>query len=218
MISNKNSSSICLSIASQTYKDSLDLVNACELAELRLDLQLFSSEELREILKSKTSIIATYREGKETAEERVNGLKRAIDYGANYVDIELESGSGFITEMISYARKNACQIIISYHNFSETPSPSKLQNIIGKARNLGADFVKVVCTFNSLEDERIIKNLYADNKNLIAFGMGELGKKSRVDCLEWGAKFTYVSARKGEETAAGQWTLDEMNEILRNEE
>ena len=82
-------------------------------------------------------------------------------------------------------------------------------------------------TANSQEDVDRVMSLYDWCKNeagngvealadggLIAFCMGEAGKQSRVDCLKYGAPYTYAALSEHEAAAPGQWPRAEMSEAV----
>lgn len=211
MITNKN---LCLSLANKSFDDSLNVLKKVELAELRLDLLEFDDLELSQLFSLETEIIATCRYGRIEDSSRMKILTKAIDLGSDYIDIELDADESFVSEMIAYAKQKSCKIILSYHNFEHTPSIEKLQKIIDEASCKKADLIKISCLANSEGDAERILNLYKNNNNIIAFGMGDFGKESRIKSLKLGAEFTYVALAKGEETAPGQWTLDEIQKEL----
>ncbi|HLE19302.1 MAG TPA: type I 3-dehydroquinate dehydratase, partial [Syntrophales bacterium] len=53
------------------------------------------------------------------------------------------------------------------------------------------------------------------NREIIAFCMGEQGRISRVMAALLGAFFTFASLKRGAESAAGQLTVREMEQIFR---
>ena len=59
-----------------------------------------------------------------------------------------------------------------------------------------------------------ISSLYAKYKNLLALGMGENGRITRVASLLMGAPFSYVSSGTAKETAPGQITREQMKNVL----
>lgn len=211
MITNKN---LCLSIANQSFDACKAWLKQVELAELRLDLLDFTNVELAELLSLDTSIVATCRFGNKSIPNRKEILKLAIDLGVDFVDIEIDADPDFVAEILEYAQRKQCKVILSYHNFEKTPGLDQLQNIIQEARLKHPDYVKLATLTQSSKDNANILKLYENHDHLIAFGMGEIGRSTRIDCLKLGARFTYVSGKSGAETAAGQFTYKEMRTIL----
>jgi 3-phosphoshikimate 1-carboxyvinyltransferase len=54
----------------------------------------------------------------------------------------------------------------------------------------------------------------SENIDLIAFCMGEAGRQSRLDCLKYGAPYTYAALSAEEAAAPGQCPADEMREAV----
>jgi len=211
MITNKN---LCLSIANQSFNACKSWLKQVELAELRLDLLDFTNVELAELLSLDTSIVATCRFGNKSIPNRKEILKLAIDLGVDYIDIELDANPDFVSEILQYAKQKSCKVILSYHNFERTPGADQLQNIIEEAQLKRPDYIKLATLTQTKEDNDNILKLYENYDHLIAFGMGEFGRTTRIDCLKLGAEFTYVAGKAGAETATGQYTYKEMREIL----
>jgi 3-phosphoshikimate 1-carboxyvinyltransferase len=118
----------------------------------------------------------------------------------------------------SAAHENGTIFIRSYHDFEGTDSYEALKALVEKCRYHGADVVKLVTTAHSEEDVQRVMSLYewahAENIDLIAFCMGEAGRQSRLDCLKYGAPYTYAALSADEAAAPGQWPADEMRQAV----
>ncbi len=164
-------------------------------------------------------------------------LIRAIEAGARYVDVELEAQKQMSKRVRQAAHENGTIFIRSYHDFDGTDSLEALKAIVEKCVYHGADIVKIVTTARSEADNRKIAELYewcrheVENEKissladggLIAFCMGEEGRHSRLDCLRYGAPYTYaaLSPRHSgldpephEVAAPGQWPTSEMKKAV----
>lgn len=208
---------VCTSIITETFEQIVEQLSKAQMAEIRLDQCRIGENELNRIgnLTHEQAIewIATFRsqDGKGrswTDAERMKALQQAIDSGANYVDIEIESAVSYRKKLTAYAKTRGCQVIISYHNFENTPSAKVLLNLIEDALNMEADLVKLISTSLSEADNAVILSLYHQKmipaNRLIAFGMSAVGSPTRWQCLQKGAPFTYASVAKGYESAPGQ--------------
>ncbi len=204
---------ICVSLANINYKNLELKLTSFEMVEVRIDLLDFSNEELNRIFSKQISSIATCRSSKFSDKERLELLKSAIISGANYVDIEIDSPQSYIKELSLFAKQNNCKVILSYHNFEQTPNKIILQEIIDSAKEYNPAYIKIVTKAITKQDASRILSLYETNNNLIAFCMGEIGKISRIASLFLGADFTYASLEKGNETASGQLNYETINEI-----
>jgi len=151
--------------------------------------------------------IATCRRGKDD-DHRLALLKLAIESGAGYVDIEYESDVTFRTELVNYAHSHNVLVIISYHNFKNTPSIEELNDIIDRSFIWGADRAKITTTATIRADCARVMSLYEKHENLIAFCMGEIGTITRVAAPLLGAEFTYAAISKALATAPGQLTIE----------
>jgi 3-dehydroquinate dehydratase I len=148
--------------------------------------------------------------------QRINILINAIEAGANFVDIEIETEKVLIDKIISKAREKNCKVIISMHDFKKTPSFEKLLEIMALQKSLGADIGKIVCMPKNIENCNILLNLLIEAKKinfpLISFGMGEIGKFTRPVSLIYGSPFTFVSFNKA--SAPGQLIKEDIELIL----
>lgn len=155
---------------------------------------------------------------KGSEEKRISILINAIESGATIVDIEIETEKEFIDKIIEKARENNCLVLISMHSFNNTPSFKELLSTMIKQRSYGADIGKIVCTANSINDCHNLLDLILEankiNFPLISFGMGEIGKFSRIVSLIYGSPFTFVAYNKN--SAPGQLTFEQMNIIFEN--
>ncbi len=134
-------------------------------------------------------------------------LVRAIEAGARYVDVELEAQKQMSKRVRQAAHENGTIFIRSYHDFEGTDSLEALKAIVEKCVYHGADVVKIVTTAHSEADNRKMAALYewcageVENEKisalsdggLIAFCMGDEGRQSRLDCLRYGAPYTYAA-------------------------
>jgi 3-dehydroquinate dehydratase type I len=184
------------------------------MAEIRLDEAHLSAQEIQQIFQQPVKLIATCRPGQYNESERAVFLHQAIEAGAAYVDLELESSDDFKTELREHARRKACQLIISYHNYKKTPPRGELEQILDWCFDSKADIAKIVCQSHGRCDNARIFALYSDPRPLVAFGMGQLGRYTRVMALLLGAPFIYAALEPGKETADGQFDHRHLTKIL----
>jgi len=210
-LSNKN---LCISVANKSFAQCMEIAKNANLVELRLDLLNLNLDELKQLFDLDTKYIITNRLGDFINEQGSAFLKNIIDLGADFIDVELEQNNEYLSDLIEFTKASNCKLIISYHNFEHTPSKEELQNIIDSAKKLNADYVKIATEVKTQKDVLRILSLYENNDKLIAFGMGEVGRISRVASLYMGAEFTYVSIDNENKTASGQLTVVEMNKVF----
>ncbi|MCL2133251.1 MAG: type I 3-dehydroquinate dehydratase [Bacteroidales bacterium] len=208
---------LCLSIPALPLPQVRQLVEKSDMAEIRLDLLRPTVQNVQELFAIHgKKMIATCRTGFHEEIERIALLKTAIDFGCAYVDLEIDAPITFLQYLIPYAKAKGCKLILSYHNYIDTPSRDSLGETILGAFRCGADIVKIVTMVHDFQDLRLLLGLYEHSfHNLIIIGMGDEGKISRLAAAFLGAPFTYVSPDGVEATAPGQFSESEMRELLR---
>jgi 3-dehydroquinate dehydratase-1 len=184
------------------------------MGEIRIDLAEFSNEEIKEVFSKGKKVIATCRPGKIKDHERVEMLKIAIESGATFVDIEYEATLEYKSDIIDFAHKYQCDVIISYHNYDKTPELDELENIVNQCYTQGADLAKIATHVNVNRDNSKILSLYKAPGRLVAIGMGDLGRISRIVAPFLGAEFTYASVEDGSATAPGQINYERLNQFI----
>ncbi|OPY16791.1 MAG: 3-dehydroquinate dehydratase [Syntrophus sp. PtaB.Bin075] len=230
---------ICIPVVGSERDEAIRQIHAAaplaDLLELRLDLIEEGSlkELVGEIRRNPfpVKIVATHRRreesgslqapGEEIAEEaRIAVLKEAILLGVDYVDIELSTSPVLrdsLNELIA-EHLGRTQLIISCHNFHETPSDAALEDLWRGCREAGARVIKIVTFARTMADNlrvlRLIPWSLGKGQEIVAFSMGELGKISRVMSPLLGAHFTFASLGQESATAPGQLTAAELLRIL----
>jgi 3-dehydroquinate dehydratase I len=205
---------ICISIPEKNIGKCIAVAGESDMAEIRIDMAGFDEQEVRMIFsKAKKPLIATCRPEFVEDALRVKLLKSAMDAGAAYVDIESDADEKVQQDLIQYARSHNCRVIISYHNFENTPDTKELHSVIDACFDSGADIVKIATTANTPADSARILGLYGKYSSLVALAMGEAGKITRVANLYSGSPFTYASISDELKTAAGQLSVFEIEFI-----
>jgi len=208
------SNSICTSIGEKTYQQIVDALQEIDFAEIRIDIAEINLNEIKKLFSSNKKLVATCREGFYSTEERMERLSVAINSGAQYVDIETEADDNFRQVLIEQARAKNCKVIISYHNFENTPPQETLTRIINTCSKQGADIVKLITTAQNEQDAATILSLYNTGvANLVTFAMGQFGLISRLACIYLGAPFTYASLSDEKPLANGQMSIEKMRKI-----
>ena len=147
---------------------------------------------------------------------------KSVDNSNIYIDLDIDNNPNFLNSEIDYLRKKQAKIILSYHNFIETPSLEDLLKILNFCNQFSPEIIKIACKSNNKIDCANILSLYSvtyqhllnKHSKLITIGMGEIGKITRISSLYLGAPFTYLSWKKGLETAEGQFDTDTMLQIM----
>lgn len=209
---------ICVSLADISYQQCKEIIKTVPMAEIRLDRLRLDQKEIHKIFGLSPYLIATYRPGKISETERKEILITAIESGAQYVDVEIESDTAFKKDILQACLTHQRKLIISYHNYDTIPSRDELEGIIDGCFEAGAHIAKLACRVGNETEAARILSLYEKelpvDKQLVALGMGEKGRITRVAATLLGAPFTFASMDTGKETAPGQLNLQSMEEIL----
>ena len=173
-------------------------------------------------LHPEATVIATCRrvvnggKFKGSAAAQLELLTKAAATGFQLVDLELQTAeilkAGELADL-----KDKVGVILSYHDFKAT---KKLEDVFAGMKKYPADFYKVVSTATTLYDNvQMMKFLQAHSAQyeMVGICMGEQGIISRVLGVRAGSIFTFGSATRGEETAAGQVTASELRDTYRIE-
>ncbi|MBU0676362.1 MAG: type I 3-dehydroquinate dehydratase [Proteobacteria bacterium] len=224
---NKYPGKICISIATASVAEALATATAvqdrADLLEIRLD-SLDAPEIAPFLSQLSTPVLFTCRPAWEggffqgTEDQRLHLLSQAIEAGAPYIDLELNTDEEARTKILSKAHETSTKVIISWHDFKTTPSSQGLASILQKQYRSGADIGKIVTMANSPHDMLRVFDLYPLAAEmgfpLCAFSMGNKGVISRLTALELGGYMTYGAPEPGKQAAPGQLSIDQMRTIL----
>lgn len=195
---------LCRSVAQKGYDSICRLVEGAEMVEIRLEESGLTIEQTRQLFGTHKNMLATCRPVGLSQAEQTAYLQAAIEGGAAWVDVEIEADDDYRREIIATARRHNCRVIVSYHNYDETPQFPELQQIADIAHSMGADVVKLACMCHTKADVLNLLNLYNSDYQLLAIGMGSVGAVTRIAAITMGAPFTFVATEAAGATAPGQ--------------
>ena len=81
---------ICVALSDTDFNKCLELVHKFELCEIRLDMTRFDKKQIEKIFSSGAKLIATYRPGNISEEDRKELLKLANDNSLSLLKSTLE--------------------------------------------------------------------------------------------------------------------------------
>ncbi|NPA13353.1 MAG: type I 3-dehydroquinate dehydratase [Aquificae bacterium] len=193
-----------------------------DMVELRIDqfedLSIpYIMEKAKQVKDSGLKLLSTVRckgeGGADIPDEKRLEIFSKVSKVSDVIDIELKSEIN--REVVGIAKSNDAQALVSYHDFEKTPEEEEIQQIIDEAYYLGADIIKYAFKVNNHDD--VARILCITNKNkgrkLVAIGMGELGKLTRVAGYFFGSIFTYTYI--GKSFAPGQIEATKLIEELK---
>ena len=161
------------------------------------------------------TLIATCRPGPYIDTYRKQYLLKAIESGAAFVDVELDSEIAYREEITTRARSCGCSVIVSFHDHAKTPTRRELEGIIDACFQAGADIAKIACMVRSSSDNARLLGLLDDTRKIVVIGMGHKGRITRIVAPLLGSPFTFAPLSKGKETAAGQIDKETLERFLR---
>ena len=212
---------ICVPLTGSTTEEMLaGAVRAkalgADLVEFRLDYmpapevaQLVANKPLPAILTCRPTREGGRFDGPE--DERIALLQQAVDAGADYVDVELDTVG-------KIERKRGVKLIVSVHDFEGTPDDldALYERIAGRPN---PDIVKIATTATDIRDNlRLFEVLRKATLPTIALAMGERGVISRILSPKFGSLLTFASLGEGEGSAPGQLTIEELLNVYRYRE
>ena len=213
----------CASVAEKTPKRLKQTLTKAlkksDYAEIRFDFlnPNLVPDALQQIKKDLRKCVCTLRPvsegGKFSGSEknRISIIKLIAEYNPFLLDVELNTLSKN-KNLRRYLKNTGTDILVSWHNFKQTPSNSVLKKKLTQMKKISNN-IKIVTMAKSINDATQVLSLYKNNNTkLIAFSMGNYGRISRILCLFLGSPYTYVSL--GKPVAPGQFSVDEVKSIF----
>ena len=223
---------ICIPITARTHAGAMRAIEGsaavADVIELRMDLihkgRLVELIEQVRACGETVQVLVTHRPvaaGDPLQERcRIDCLKEAVGLGVDYVDVELETERALrddLRETIVHLQRRTA-LIVSHHDFERTPPLKTLRSLFRRCVRAGADIVKIVTWAGTPQDNlRVLGLMDAAEREdiaLINFCMGPQGRISRIAAPMLGSYLSYVSLRRGGQSASGQLTITEMNKIM----
>lgn len=142
-------------------------------------------------------------------ESRLALITRAMESGyVDLIDIELCNEREFIESIKTSAKASGVKLILSYHNFQETPAERFLADKLAEAEKMGGDIAKIAVMPKDYNDVLTLLSVTNKARNgqvaipMITISMGLAGKISRVAGGLFGSDITFGAGR--ESSAPGQ--------------
>ena len=192
------------------------LTNPPDLFEVRLDAFVDRLDAVKTAIeKLPRPLIMTARHPREGGANQLALRERRALFlqflpHAAWVDIELRSARA-LAALWEKAGARRVRRIISFHDFSDTPSRARLDRVAREAQSLGADVLKIATrTDTAAQFDRLLEFFAATAPHfpVAAMGLGRLGKKSRAELMRRGSVLNYAHLGKG--SLPGQPSLCEL--------
>lgn len=150
--------------------------------------------------------------------KRLEIINESINTGhVDILDVEMLNGVDFINKVKSLIIENNTKLILSYHNFNETPDEEFMLDMIKKGEDLGADIVKIAVMPKNYGDVLKLLNVTYRSRDvinipLISVSMGDIGMVTRMVGGLFGSDMTYAVGKKP--SAPGQIPIGDINAVL----
>lgn len=204
---------ICIVIKGPTIQEAHEQISAAsayaDVVELRLDnFQSLDFSALKHLLSSYSiPMIFTLRRPSQggnylkSEELLFADFMKLAEIGPAYLDIEYCFPAHYIKNIST--KYPEVKIILSYHNFTETPT--NLDALYSEMKKVSAYYYKIAVTAqNSSDTLRLLCWKKQIDKNVITISMGTHGQFSRILSPIVGNPFTYATIDNHLTTAPGQ--------------
>lgn len=133
-----------------------------------------------------------------------------------YLDLDFLTQHEELEFLISKAGK--IKLILSYHNYKETPKLDFLGNLLNKMKRYNPNMYKIATFCQKESDALILLSfiliLKEQKLNYIILGMGKNGQATRIIGPLWGNQISFTPKEIKEKSALGQLTKDQLEKIL----
>lgn len=133
------------------------------------------------------------------------------------IDYELSNAPADLARLRAVSKANDVTMIVSYHNFQQTPDAATLDAKFAAAAQLGADVAKVAVMPQGPQD--VLALLAATDRAratiglpLITMSMGGVGSLSRIMGWVYGSAATFAVGKSS--SAPGQVAIEELRTAL----
>ncbi|WP_079525790.1 type I 3-dehydroquinate dehydratase [Halobacillus hunanensis] len=133
------------------------------------------------------------------------------------VDYELHNDDRYIKHLREVTKSHGVKLMVSYHNFKQTPSLEALLEKGKKAEQYQADLIKIAVMPADMKDVLVLLEA-THNLDLhltipvVAISMGEYGSISRMFGWRFGSLITFAVGHQG--SAPGQIPLEDLRTVV----
>jgi 3-dehydroquinate dehydratase-1 len=166
-----------------------------DLVEVRLD-RLNERKLIEEIVTRKSFPIIATNKSDRGQRTKLSQLSDAAALGFDFVDLDYAATDA---AQVKQLKSKGAEVILSFHDYSRTPSKEELARILEAQKSLGGDVSKLVTTAFQPRDNLILLDFLesqAASARLVSFAMGRHGIPSRILSPFFGAEFTFAALSK----------------------
>ena len=206
--------------------------DAADLAEFRIDYVKGPTADdiaqlcgqVRAILGDKP-LLVTFRTKDEGGEQAISETDYEHVYGVilntqppDLIDIQMMMDVSRVRRLVKLAHARGTAVVMSNHNFHETPPEDVLIARLRLQQSLGADILKIAAmpkhpgdTIQLMQATWKMYSIYAE-RPLLTMSMGSTGLVSRVSGQLTGSSLSYGSI--GSASAPGQLDAEDLQKVL----
>ncbi|WP_213134891.1 type I 3-dehydroquinate dehydratase [Citrobacter sp. FP75] len=189
-----------------------------------IDAVLEAARAIRDAMGDKP-LLFTFRSAKEGGEQALSvadyiALNRAaVDSGlVDMIDLELFTGDEQVKATVEHAHAKKVFVIMSNHDFHQTPAAEEIIQRLRKMQELGADIPKIALMPQNKTDVLTLlsatlemQERYAD-RPIITMSMAKTGVISRLAGEVFGSAATFGAVKKA--SAPGQISVSDLRTVL----
>jgi 3-dehydroquinate dehydratase-1 len=202
------------------FQRALRMRKSPDLFELRLDRLVNRIDEISAALERLPApLIITARDPREGGANNLSAPRRRallLQFlsRAARVDVELRSVRSLESVLRSAHAQNV-RTIVSFHDFETTPPATHLDEIVSRARSLGAGIIKIATRTDTPAQLDALLDFFERHRrlgNVVAMGIGKLGRASRLELARRGCILNY--AHLNSPAAEGQLSIQDLRRVL----
>lgn len=227
---------ICIPIVARTKQEVLETAaqiarSPADLVEWRLDFFkslspqtiVETAAELRPMLQGRP-LLATFRSRREGGQPQTDDSAGIRIYHslmdgqlAEAVDLELSQPETIRRSILSAAEQTGTKVVMSYHNFQQTPPQKTIETLLEKMAAEQADIAKIAVMPQIPADVLTLMSATVSARSrldipVVTMAMGPLGKISRISGSLTGSAMTFGSLDHA--SAPGQINAGLLKKIL----
>jgi 3-dehydroquinate dehydratase-1 len=152
-------------------------------------------------------------------DERLAVIGAALDTGlVDIVDVELCNGTAFIETVTAKAAAKGAKVILSFHNFDNTPDETYILERLQRAQEMGADIAKVAVMPRNYQDVLVLLSATLKARSelldipMVTMSMGAEGGVTRLAGGLFGADITFAIGKQA--SAPGQIPIGELRQAM----
>lgn len=142
---------------------------------------------------------------------------KLLENSDNFLDLDIHDQK----EELEFVKQNKSgnKLIVSYHNYKETPSLEELEKISEQMKDYKSEIHKVATFCKDKEDSikliTLLLKLKEEGLKYIVLGMGKEGVVTRVFGAIFGNEMNFAPKSLDEKSAEGQLTRNQLENVLK---